>query len=268
MRTSRYRPTTAVEFSVSAGLTDSSGKFITLFTAPSPSSTISVTLTATVSKTNYATDTKQTAITVSPPLPNLQIKVGDIAFSVSEPKKGQNLMVTAKVGNVGDGSANDVIVRFLDGQTQIGLDQTITTLAKGGLVTVQVSWTPQTEGKHTIKVVVDPDGTIPETDKSDNSAEASVDVLAAPPPSNNNQGTGSTTGGFGFTVGGIPWWVILVVVFLIVGILATAVVYKKRKKKEPQAQWIQYGGAPVRAPPTPQPPPQLPPAPEPPAQPQ
>jgi CARDB len=82
------------------------------------------------------------------------------------------LSFTAKVANLGQGSAADAVVRFAVDGTQLGADKTIAGLAGGstGSVTSDAWSVPKAAGTHTVTVVVDPDGAVPESNESNNTA--------------------------------------------------------------------------------------------------
>ena len=82
-------------------------------------------------------------------------------------------VIYANVHNLGDENANNVVVRFYDASTLIGEDQ-ISYLSHHSQAEASIEWTAQEEGYHLIKVIVDPDDNIEETDETNNEATRSV----------------------------------------------------------------------------------------------
>ena len=97
----------------------------------------------------------------------------DICFSDSNPSEGQAVTISARVHNVGERNLENILVRFLDGNVSIGEEQ-ISFISHHSQVTASIDWTAEGEGFHLIKVVVDPDNTVDETDEDNNEATRSV----------------------------------------------------------------------------------------------
>jgi len=123
--------------------------------------------------------------------PDVSITEEDIAFSDENPVLGNIVTISATVHNIGGSDANDVVVRFYDGNpdaprsgipqgvnggVQIADDQIIATIPVGGTETASVDWI-STVGAHEIFVVLDPDETITEWDEENNRAFAIIKVL-------------------------------------------------------------------------------------------
>jgi len=100
-------------------------------------------------------------------------------YSPTEPI---TLTLKAEVGNSGSKAAGEsFVVRFYDGPpppgagSQIGADQTISGLCGcGGAETVEVTWANVSPGAHRVYVVVDAEGTIPESNKDDNTGSGMI----------------------------------------------------------------------------------------------
>ncbi len=123
-------------------------------------------------------------VVAPPPAPNLVVASEDISFSPSTPSDGQPVTITVAVSNDGARNAGTVEVRFVDatngGEAPIGDVQVIGSIPSGGTATAQVTYdTTGKEGERTIRVVVDPNNLVTETDETDNEAEATLTV--APP---------------------------------------------------------------------------------------
>ena len=102
-------------------------------------------------------------------LPELTLSTDDITFSNPTPTVGENITINATIHNIGNANATNVTVQFFDDGTQIGSNQTISSISAGGAGTTQVNWTA-TYGSHNISVVVDPYNVIAENNEANNIA--------------------------------------------------------------------------------------------------
>lgn len=123
-----------------------------------------------------------------PTFPDLTLSQSDIIFDPPEPiVNGTVIEINATIHNIGTDNASNAIVRFYDGPpspaNQIDGDRNIPFLLKGGLESVNVSWTPTSEGEHQICVFADPDDTIGELNETNNLACRNVQVFSPIPPS-------------------------------------------------------------------------------------
>jgi uncharacterized repeat protein (TIGR01451 family) len=109
-------------------------------------------------------------IFVHDPLPDLTLSSGDITFSNSTPAIGDTITVFATIHNIGEQDAQNVTVEFLDGGTKIGETMNIPYLPSGGQVALNVSWNASTEGWHTIRVAIDGNDSIHESNENNNVA--------------------------------------------------------------------------------------------------
>jgi hypothetical protein len=113
----------------------------------------------------------------SSPLPDLL--VDDIRFD-PPPTRGQETTATARLSNIGSTESGTFRVKWLvNGQEVSG-----TTPADFGETstheTVQFVWTPDTSGSHTLGFEADVNGTVGETDETNNAHEATVDIAGDP----------------------------------------------------------------------------------------
>ena len=117
---------------------------------------------------------------VIPPLSDLAIPSADISFSPESPIEGEIVIINATIHNIGGENASNVVVRFFDGEEQIGTDQVIGFIGIGdeGAVSVTCDTTGEA-GSHVITVKVDPDNEIEESDETNN--EASKPITVEPP---------------------------------------------------------------------------------------
>jgi subtilase family serine protease/Tol biopolymer transport system component len=119
-------------------------------------------------------------------MPNLTVTPGSLALSPSSPIEGDAVTIRATVANDGVQDAAGVVVRFYDGDPAahglpIGADVPVGPLPSLAHAPVEMVWdTAGRQGPHDLRVVVDPDHAIDETNETDNWATASVTVR--PPP--------------------------------------------------------------------------------------
>ncbi len=81
----------------------------------------------------------------------LEISSSDISFSINNPDPGEPLYISTKVHNIGPEKANNITVDFYDSDIWIG-QQNITYISPTSYKTATISWTPQTEGIHLIRI--------------------------------------------------------------------------------------------------------------------
>jgi len=111
-----------------------------------------------------------------PAIPDLTLTRDDITFSPSSPVEGDLVTINATVHNIGDGNAENVTVRFLEGSITL-TNLTIDSINANASVTVSINWTA-TYGNHTITVAIDPDDLIPEGNESNNQASKEIEVIS------------------------------------------------------------------------------------------
>lgn len=99
------------------------------------------------------------------------LTVTEISASQSTNKK--NTTVTATISNEGEADAQNVLVRFFDGTTQIG--EATVDLAAGSTTQSSINWDTQKEkGDHTIIVVVDANDAVSESNEANNKMQKEV----------------------------------------------------------------------------------------------
>lgn len=104
------------------------------------------------------------------PVPDLYIDVSNIHFSHTNLDDNANVLVQARVDNIGEGDAQNVEVIFASPQNgsliEIGR-YTIDSLPGGSSSIVETLWQPQT-GKQTLVIMVDNDAQIVESNETNN----------------------------------------------------------------------------------------------------
>ncbi len=109
-------------------------------------------------------------------LTDLSISTPDIMFNPDPVVENAGIVLSAKINNLSQVVANSVLVRFYLGDPsmngiQIGPDQLIPTINPNSNATVSVNWTvPEDADGQYIFVVIDPLGTIQESNESNNKA--------------------------------------------------------------------------------------------------
>ncbi|MBU4033116.1 MAG: Ig-like domain-containing protein, partial [Candidatus Thermoplasmatota archaeon] len=104
----------------------------------------------------------------------LRVTNTDISISNDYPQLGSGYVIKVTVQNTG-GSTGNVLVRFLDGSTQIGSDSI--SVSPGGLTTAEIIWVPLFAGQRTIHVLLDPIAEVPEIfEWSNNNASRQIYV--------------------------------------------------------------------------------------------
>lgn len=103
------------------------------------------------------------------------VTVSGVTFSDREPLRGETTTVSAKVSNVGGGSAEDVSVFFYSGDSGNGevFAQRVVTLAPGTSVTVAANWTVPAVCR-TVYVVATPSDTFLEAKYDNNTASRDI----------------------------------------------------------------------------------------------
>ncbi len=115
--------------------------------------------------------------------PNLAMLSGNIKFVPQSPELHDVVTVSATVLNNGTETAHDVIVQVLDvtggGSVPVGTEQLLDAVPAGGGGTVEVSYTDTGEiGSRQIRVVVDPNNVIVESNERDNQATRGIFISA------------------------------------------------------------------------------------------
>jgi subtilase family serine protease len=140
----------------------------------------------TVAETNEEDNEASATLTIAPPsqpseLPNLVVASGDITFDPATPNAGDPVTITVTVRNSGKADASSVSVAFFDdtggSPTPIGTTQVIDEIPANESGTASVVYdTTGKAGERVIRVVVDPDNAIKESNEEDNEASSKLTV--------------------------------------------------------------------------------------------
>ena len=112
-------------------------------------------------------------------MPDLTVTHDDITFSNNNPYVGDVVEICAVVHNIGNATALEIRVDFLDyfnGSSQEIGRKWIQELPPDSQETVCVEWTAGPAGVHGIVVKVDPENTIPEWNEQNNVADRAIEV--------------------------------------------------------------------------------------------
>ncbi len=142
-----------------------------------------------IAEGNEADNLATHAFTVTAPAaPNLVIDMTNIAFNPATPQPGDQVTVHAVVRNDGAVDAAQVAVQVLDvtdaaAVTPIGQPQLIDLLTPGASAAVEVTYdTAGLTGDRKIRVVLDPQNSIAESDEDDNDAQATLKLATTTLP--------------------------------------------------------------------------------------
>ncbi|MBP1689045.1 MAG: hypothetical protein H6Q33_5188, partial [Deltaproteobacteria bacterium] len=136
-----------------------------------------------VASSLLAPGTTTVASIVVPFAADLGISATDITFSDTHPLIGDLVTITAAVHNFGlkaTAAETPFTVAFFDDDVLIGQQTVAPALPFNSAIPVSTAYTPQRGGLHNIRVVVDRDNTISESDENNNSAAAQLGRPPAP----------------------------------------------------------------------------------------
>ncbi len=115
----------------------------------------------------------------SPPMPDLIVQ--DISISPSSPTATETATITATLKNQGDASASGSIrLRYYVDGGYIGDDYLSFGLGSGQSDTESISYTVNTEGNHTVRVIIDSENIVIESNENNN--DRSETYYWSPPP--------------------------------------------------------------------------------------
>ena len=140
---------------------------------------------------NSSAASEEIAVTFASSRPDLKVTAKDITIYPPYLKPGEKASIHASVNNTGMVEARNVDVEIYilsDGTSSLLKRETIPSIAVGTSQMVQLEWSGAvTSGLHTLYVEIDPDDTIAEASKGNNSAFQDIIVME-------QTGAGMTTG--------------------------------------------------------------------------
>ncbi|HVO22051.1 MAG TPA: CARDB domain-containing protein [Candidatus Margulisiibacteriota bacterium] len=132
---------------------------------------------------NLVTGTATVASMVVPYAVDLSVAPSDITFSENHPLGGFTVNISATVHNLGLKALTDqpaTYVNFYDGDTLIGRRRIATVLPFNSSTTLSLPYTLPRGGRHDIRVVVDEENVVSESDETNNEATAQLGEPPAP----------------------------------------------------------------------------------------
>ena len=110
------------------------------------------------------------------------VELSDVSYSSEVPQVGEEMTISVPITNQGSGRAVDLVVEA--GILKVGtlgtdLGRETITLGPGVTRVLQWQWTPQDEGEVTLRVNIDPDNAIEESDEDNNVANIPL-IVSAP----------------------------------------------------------------------------------------
>ncbi|MCK5252607.1 MAG: hypothetical protein KAQ96_06645, partial [Thermoplasmata archaeon] len=106
----------------------------------------------------------------------LAVDVGNVTVSPQILAAGEEVTIQATVINAGAITASDVVVALTSDIGEVART-TLDDLAPGSLGVATLKWTPA-PGSHLVRVIVDPDGEIAETDEGNNQISITLMVIS------------------------------------------------------------------------------------------
>jgi hypothetical protein len=129
-------------------------------------------------------------VTVSVSKPDLTLNTSDISFSNSAPREGQEIIVYANVSNINNATTDYFTVSFIEvREEEILIGNISTKVLPYSSSLVSLKWMPSC-GDNVIKVVVDVEDYIEETNESNNEAYRSIHVSCGSPSTGRSSDTG------------------------------------------------------------------------------
>jgi len=115
--------------------------------------------------------------------PDLSIVPFAIWFSDNVPDSGDVIDITVRVNNTGSRTADDALIRLIDGPERTGevIGETRVRVEADDYALAGFTWEAN-PGVHTITAIADPDDSITETNEDNNSAERPITVKGFNPP--------------------------------------------------------------------------------------
>ena len=107
-------------------------------------------------------------------LPDLQIAASDLTLSNATPQAFEAIDITARINNIGENVAENIVVRFMDnGELLADLNLSGVNVGRSNTATLRTSLP---SGEHALSVVIDPVDTIAESNESNNTTSLAVTV--------------------------------------------------------------------------------------------
>jgi hypothetical protein len=186
------------------------GSYETTFTAPTVTAKATIGLTANASKPGHIESSSSASLEVSPFLPDLRVEPGSLRMD-GDAIAGSALVLKAVVSNAGLSPAGESRISFLvDGEEFAS--ETVSGMAVLETRDLARDWVA-IKGNHELRIVLDADARIAESDETNNLASVKVDVRPSPRSWE------------------FPWWLILLMAAVVAGVVAVAIAASRRRKR-------------------------------------
>jgi len=107
--------------------------------------------------------------------PKLDLIIQDIAWSPPNPSAGETVTFTVTIKNQGSGDAGPSTVEYYVDGFYKGYDS-VSSIPAGGTATKDFTWSAE-PGTHRIKAVASYNGSVPESDETNNEREIILEIL-------------------------------------------------------------------------------------------
>jgi hypothetical protein len=199
--------------SVSTAVEKPVGLYEATLTAPTVASKTPVTVSSNASKAGFTDSAATVQVEVSPYLPDLRVEAGKVRVD-GDALDGSRIAVRAVISNAGPSPAGEFRVAYLVDGKESG-SESVSGLAVRETRDVSWEWTA-VKGKHVLRIVLDPDAKVKESDESNNEGSAAVEVVSPPRAFE------------------IPWWLLLLIAAMAAGLAVAAAASRSRKRP---CQW-------------------------------
>ena len=105
------------------------------------------------------------------------LNINSLSVSNSQPSIGEPVLILSVLENKGDASLSNVEIRFFDNDVKLGSD-VLDQVAPGSFNIRLYNLSFTSEGDHLIKIVIDPDNKVSETDENNNIRYVSFAVVS------------------------------------------------------------------------------------------
>ncbi|WP_410583644.1 CARDB domain-containing protein [Amycolatopsis sp. lyj-108] len=129
---------------------------------------------------------------IGTPAPNPNLVVTGTSWTPANPTETSELTVSATVKNIGTANAGATTVNAALGGTVVG-EAAVGALAAGASTTVTVDAGTRPQGAYTVAATVDPAGTVPEQNETDNTYTSPTPLVVAQSPGPDLEVTGITS---------------------------------------------------------------------------
>jgi len=140
--------------------------------------TSTIPTTSSLKTTTSATTTTTTTTTTITPLPDLSISSGDISYSVFQDSLGTQLNLRFIIHNLGNTASSSPWITVYDNNVSADVFNPNEAIPAGGQINTGFGYYPSL-GIHNIRVVIDPNNNIAESNENNNIAEKTIAVTTS-----------------------------------------------------------------------------------------